>query len=153
RTGELTALATRGVDALDDYFARYLPQLGLAAVVPVAVLARIVSSDWVSAAIILGTLPLIPLFMVLIGWATKSRMDRQWRLLTRLSGHFLDVVAGLPTLKVFGRAAAQAENIRAITADYRRATLRTLRVAFLSSFALELLASISVALVAVSIGM
>ena len=153
RTGELTALATRGVDALDDYFARYLPQLGLAVVVPVAVLARIVTEDWVSAAIIVGTLPLIPLFMVLIGWATRSKMDRQWRLLARLSGHFLDVVAGLPTLKVFGRAKVQADNIRAITADYRRATLRTLRIAFLSSFALELLATISVALVAVSIGM
>ncbi|MGK5544966.1 thiol reductant ABC exporter subunit CydD [Streptomyces sp. URMC 127] len=153
RTGELTTLATRGVDALDDYFARYLPQLGLAVVVPVAVLARIVSADWLSALIIVLTLPLIPLFMVLIGWATRSRMDRQWRLLSRLSGHFLDVVAGLPTLKVFGRAKAQAESIRAITADYRRATLRTLRIAFLSSFALELLATVSVALVAVGIGM
>ncbi|MET9414201.1 thiol reductant ABC exporter subunit CydD [Streptomyces klenkii] len=153
RTGELTTLATRGVDALDDYFARYLPQLGLAVVVPVAVLARIVSADWISALIIVLTLPLIPLFMVLIGWATQSRMDRQWRLLSRLSGHFLDVVSGLPTLKVFGRAKAQAESIRAITADYRRATLRTLRIAFLSSFALELLATVSVALVAVGIGM
>ncbi|MFC4495519.1 thiol reductant ABC exporter subunit CydD [Streptomyces ovatisporus] len=153
RTGELTALVTRGVDALDDYFARYLPQLALAVVVPVAVLARIVTADWVSAAVITVTLPLIPLFMVLVGWATQARMDRQWRLLTRLSGHFLDVVAGLPTLKVFGRAKAQAENIRAITADYRRATLRTLRIAFLSSFVLELLATISVALVAVGIGM
>ncbi|MEU1819413.1 thiol reductant ABC exporter subunit CydD [Streptomyces roseifaciens] len=153
RTGELTTLATRGVDALDDYFARYLPQLGLAVVVPVAVLARIVSADWISALIIVLTLPLIPLFMVLIGWATQSRMDRQWRLLARLSGHFLDVVAGLPTLKVFGRAKAQAESIRAITADCRRATLRTLRLAFLSSFALELLATVSVALVAVGIGM
>ncbi|MFB4194082.1 thiol reductant ABC exporter subunit CydD [Streptomyces carpaticus] len=153
RSGELTALATRGVDALDDYFARYLPQLGLAVVVPVAVLARIVTDDWVSAAIIAGTLPLIPLFMILIGWATQAQMDRQWRQLARLSGHFLDVVGGLTTLKVFGRAKAQAENIRAITADYRRSTLRTLRVAFLSSFALELLATISVALVAVTIGM
>ncbi|WP_411081677.1 thiol reductant ABC exporter subunit CydD [Streptomyces sp. cmx-18-6] len=153
RTGSLVALATRGVDALDDYFARYLPQLGLAVVVPVAVLARIVTEDWVSAAIIVVTLPLIPLFMVLIGWATQSRMDRQWQLLSRLSGHFLDVVAGLPTLKVFGRAKAQAESIRTITSQYRRATLRTLRIAFLSSFALELLATLSVALVAVTIGM
>ncbi|SCK21961.1 ATP-binding cassette, subfamily C, CydCD [Streptomyces sp. WMMB 714] len=153
RTGELVTLATRGVDALDDYFARYLPQLALAVVVPVAVLARIVTADWVSAAVITVTLPLIPLFMVLVGWAAQARMDRQWRLLSRLSGHFLDVVSGLPTLKVFGRAKAQAENIRAITADYRRATLRTLRVAFLSSFVLELLATISVALVAVGIGM
>ncbi|MFF2007785.1 thiol reductant ABC exporter subunit CydD [Streptomyces sp. NPDC058195] len=153
RTGSLVALATRGVDALDDYFARYLPQLGLAVVVPVAVLARIVTEDWVSAAIIVVTLPLIPLFMILIGWATQSRMDRQWQLLSRLSGHFLDVVAGLPTLKVFGRAKAQAESIRTITTQYRRATLRTLRIAFLSSFALELLSTLSVALVAVTIGM
>ncbi|MEU6454539.1 thiol reductant ABC exporter subunit CydD [Streptomyces sp. NPDC047065] len=153
RTGSLVALATRGVDALDDYFSRYLPQLGLAVVVPVAVLARIVTEDWVSAAIIVGTLPLIPVFMVLIGWATQSRMDRQWRLLSRLSGHFLDVVAGLPTLKVFGRAKAQAESIKRITGEYRQATMRTLRIAFLSSFALELLATLSVALVAVTIGM
>ncbi|KPH99137.1 ABC transporter, CydDC cysteine exporter (CydDC-E) family, permease/ATP-binding protein CydD [Actinobacteria bacterium OV450] len=153
QTGSLVALATRGVDALDDYFSRYLPQLGLAVVVPVAVLARIVTEDWVSAAIIVVTLPLIPLFMVLIGMATQSRMDRQWRLLTRLSGHFLDVVAGLPTLKVFGRAKAQAESIRKITDEYRQATVRTLRIAFLSSFALELLATLSVALVAVTIGM
>ncbi|MFB6805832.1 thiol reductant ABC exporter subunit CydD [Streptomyces sp. NPDC056387] len=153
QTGSLVALATRGVDALDDYFSRYLPQLGLAVVVPVAVLARIVTEDWVSAAIIVVTLPLIPLFMVLIGMATQSRMDRQWRLLSRLSGHFLDVVAGLPTLKVFGRAKAQAESIRKITDEYRQATVRTLRIAFLSSFALELLATLSVALVAVTIGM
>ncbi|ARH92237.1 ABC transporter [Streptomyces sp. MOE7] len=153
RTGELTTLATRGIDALDDYFSRYLPQLGLAVVVPVAVLARIVTGDWISALTIVLTLPLIPLFMVLIGWATQSRMDHQWRLLARLSGHFLDVVEGLPTLKVFGRAKAQAEAIRTITGDYRRATLRTLRIAFLSSFALELLATLSVALVAVGIGM
>ncbi|MGY5058256.1 thiol reductant ABC exporter subunit CydD [Streptomyces sp. 900105755] len=153
RTGSLVTLATRGVDALDDYFSRYLPQLGLAVVVPVAVLARIVTEDWVSAAIIVGTLPLIPVFMVLIGWATQSRTDRQWRLLSRLSGHFLDVVAGLPTLKVFGRAKAQAESIRRITGEYRQATMRTLRIAFLSSFALELLATLSVALVAVTVGM
>ncbi|WP_327354885.1 thiol reductant ABC exporter subunit CydD [Streptomyces sp. NBC_01304] len=153
RTGSLVALATKGVDALDDYFARYLPQLGLAIVVPVAVLARIITEDWVSAAIIAGTLPLIPVFMVLIGWATQARMDRQWQLLSRLSGHFLDVVAGLPTLKVFGRAKAQADSIRKITGEYRQATMRTLRIAFLSSFALELLATLSVALVAVTIGM
>ncbi|OON79216.1 thiol reductant ABC exporter subunit CydD [Streptomyces tsukubensis] len=153
RTGSLVALATRGTDALDDYFSRYLPQLGLAVVVPIAVLTRIVTEDWVSAAIIVVTLPLIPVFMILIGMATQSRMDRQWKLLSRLSGHFLDVVAGLPTLKVFGRAKAQAESIRRITGEYRQATMRTLRIAFLSSFALELLSTLSVALVAVTIGM
>ncbi|EST37507.1 hypothetical protein N566_12650, partial [Streptomycetaceae bacterium MP113-05] len=152
-TGELATLATRGIDALDDYFARYLPQLGLAVVVPAAVLARIVVDDWVSALTIAVTLPLIPVFMVLIGWATQARTDRQWALLSRLAHHFLDVVAGLSTLKVFGRAKAQAENIRSLTGDYRRATLRTLRLALLSSFALELLASLSVALVAVGVGM
>ncbi|TNM30164.1 thiol reductant ABC exporter subunit CydD [Streptomyces sedi] len=152
-TGELTTLATRGIDALEEYFGRYLPQLGLAAVVPFAVLGWVATEDPVAAGIMLVTLPLIPLFMVLIGWATQAQTDRRWRRLARLSGHFLDVVAGLPTLKVFGRAGAQAENIRAITDSYRRGTLRTLRIAFLSSFALELLATLSVALVAVSIGM
>ena len=152
RTGELTTLATRGIDALDDYFARYLPQLALAVVVPVVLLARILGADWVSAAIIAGTLPLIPGFMVLIGLATKARMDSQWQSLARLSHHFLDVVGGLPTLKVFNRAKAQAATIARITDEYRRATLRTLRIAFVSSFALELLSTISVALVAVSIG-
>ncbi|MFJ6621252.1 thiol reductant ABC exporter subunit CydD [Kitasatospora sp. NPDC091335] len=152
RTGELTTLATRGIDALDDYFARYLPQLALAVVVPVIVLLRIVGADFTSAAIIAGTLPLIPLFMVLIGMATQARMDRQWDTLARLSHHFLDVVAGLPTLKVFNRARTQAATIARITADYRRATLRTLRIAFVSSFTLELLSTLSVALVAVTVG-
>ncbi|MFF4819411.1 thiol reductant ABC exporter subunit CydD [Kitasatospora sp. NPDC001309] len=152
RTGELTTLATRGIDALDDYFARYLPQLALAVVVPVIVLLRIGGADLTSAAIIAGTLPLIPLFMVLIGMATQSRMDRQWNTLARLSHHFLDVVAGLPTLKVFNRARTQAATIARITADYRKATLRTLRIAFISSFALELLSTLSVALVAVTVG-
>ncbi|MGW4644930.1 thiol reductant ABC exporter subunit CydD [Kitasatospora sp. NPDC004289] len=152
RTGELATLATRGIDALDDYFARYLPQLALAVVVPAVVLLRILGADLTSAAIIAGTLPLIPLFMVLIGMATQSRMDRQWASLARLGHHFLDVVAGLPTLKVFNRAKAQAETVRRITDEHRRATLRTLRIAFVSSFALELLATLSVALVAVGIG-
>jgi ATP-binding cassette subfamily C protein CydCD len=153
RSGELTALVTRGVDALDDYFGRYLPQLALSVVVPVAVLARIVTADWISAAIITATLPLIPVFMVLIGLATQRHMDRQWRTLARLSHHFLDVVSGLPTLKVFGRAKAQVSAIRRITDEYRRTTLRTLRIAIVSSFALELLSTLSVALVAVSIGL
>ena len=153
RSGELSALVTRGIDALDDYFARYLPQLALAVVVPVAVLLRIGTADWVSAGVIVVTLPLIPVFMALIGWATQAHTTRQWRLLSRLSGHFLDVVEGLPTLRIFGRAGAQTEKIGRITDRYRRATLHTLRLAFLSSFALELLSTVSVALVAVGIGM
>ncbi|MFZ2113008.1 MAG: thiol reductant ABC exporter subunit CydD, partial [Solirubrobacteraceae bacterium] len=152
-TGELTVLATRGLDALDGYFSLYLPQLLLAAIVPLVVLVAVVSQDWISAAIIAFTLPLIPLFMALVGAATREKMDRQMRTLQRLAGHFLDVVAGLPTLKVFGRAKAQAASIRAISERYRETALSNLRVTFLSSLILELLATISVALVAVAIGL
>jgi thiol reductant ABC exporter CydD subunit len=153
RSGELTTLATRGVDALDGYFAKYLPQLVLAVIVPLAVLARIVTEDWVATVTIVLTLPLIPVFMVLVGKATQARTQRQWRTLTVLGHHFLDVVAGLPTLKVFGRAKAQARSIAAVTDAYRRASMATLRVAFLSALVLELLATLSVALVAVGVGL
>jgi thiol reductant ABC exporter CydD subunit len=153
RTGEVAVLATRGIDALDGYFALYLPQLCLAVIVPVAVLVAIAVNDWISAAIIAGTLPLIPLFMALVGASTRERMDQQLRVLQRLAGHFLDVVAGLPTLKVFGRAKAQIAAIGEITDRYRRAAMATLRVSFLSSLILELVATISVALVAVAVGL
>ena len=151
--GELATLATRGVDALDAYFARYLPMLVLAVTVPIVGGVAILTQDVLAAVIVALTLPLIPLFMVLVGLYTQSRVDRQWRTLGVLSGHFLDVVAGLPTLAVFGRAKAQAASIRRIGDAYRVATLRVLRVAFLSSLVLELLATLSVALIAVSIGL
>ncbi|MDN3354241.1 thiol reductant ABC exporter subunit CydD [Actinomadura sp. DC4] len=153
RGGELATVATRGIDALDGYFSRYLPQLVLAVIVPAAVGLRILFGDWLSALTIALTLPLIPVFAILVGLTTKAKMERRWRTLTLLAGHFLDAVTGLPTLKVFGRARAQAEAIRAVTDRYRRATMSTLRVAFLSALVLELLATISVALVAVSIGL
>jgi thiol reductant ABC exporter CydD subunit len=153
RTGDLTVLATRGIDALDGYFSLYLPQLFLAVIVPVVVVVVVLWNDWLSAAIIAFTIPLIPLFMALVGAATKERMDGQFRTLERLAGHFLDVVAGLPTLKIFGRAKAQAAAIGEITERYRRATISTLRITFLSSLILELVATISVALVAVEIGL
>ena len=153
RTGELAILATRGIDALDGYFSLYLPQLFLAAIVPVTIVVVVLWNDWISAAIIAFTIPLIPLFMALVGAATKERMDSQFRILERLAGHFVDVVAGLPTLKVFGRAKAQAQAIGEITERYRRAALGTLRITFLSSLILELVATISVALVAVAIGL
>jgi ATP-binding cassette, subfamily C, bacterial CydD len=153
REGEINALTTRGLDALDPYFARYLPQLVLACLVPVAVLIRVALADWISALVIAATLPLIPVFAVLVGLHTKAQTRRQWALLGRLGGHFLDVVEGLPTLKIFGRAAAQAEVIAAVTNAHRRATMRTLRVAFLSSFVLELAATLATALVAVEVGL
>ena len=153
RTGELALLVTRGIDVLDAYFSLYLPQLFLAVIVPAMVIVAVLVEDWISAAIIAFTIPLIPVFMALVGASTKERMDRQLRTLERLGGHFLDVVAGLPTLKVFGRARAQAAAIREITDRYRRTALSTLRVTFLSSLILELVATISVALVAVAIGL
>jgi thiol reductant ABC exporter CydD subunit len=153
RTGELAILATRGVDTLDGYFSLYLPQLFLAVIVPLVVLAVVLFQDWISAAIIAATIPFIPLFMALVGATTRERMDRQVRTLERLAGHFLDVVAGLPTLKVFGRAKAQAAAIGEITDRYRRSAIAALRIAFLSSLILELVATISVALVAVAIGL
>ena len=122
-------------------------------IVPVVVVVVVLWNDWLSAAIIAFTIPLIPLFMALVGAATKERMDGQFRTLERLAGHFLDVVAGLPTLKIFGRAKAQATAIGEITERYRSATISTLRITFLSSLILELVATISVALVAVEIGL
>jgi len=151
--GEVVSLATRGIDALDSYFARYLPQLVLAVIVPIAVLATVLGQDLLSAFIIAITLPLIPIFMILIGLYTKRRVDRQWRTLTLLSGHFLDLISGLPTLKIFGRAKTQAAAIEAIGDRYRSTTMAVLKITFLSSLALELLASLSVALVAVSVGL
>ncbi len=153
KAGELVTLATRGLDALDEYFSRYLPQLVLAAIVPFAVLAVVFWADWISGIVILVTLPLIPVFMALIGLHTQQRTERQWRLLSRLGGHFLDVVEGLPTLAVFRRAKAQATIIRRVGEDHRAATMGTLRIAFLSAFALELLATLAVALVAVEVGL
>jgi len=153
RRAEITTLTTRGLDALDGYFAGYLPQLVLAVLVPVVVLARIVPADLVAAVTIAVTLPMIPVFMALVGLATEARNRRRWRALARLGHHFLDVVSGLGTLKVFGRARAQVDNIRRVTDDYRRATMGTLRIAFLSSLVLELLATLAVALVAVGIGL
>ncbi|WP_037044443.1 thiol reductant ABC exporter subunit CydD [Pseudonocardia halophobica] len=150
--GELVTLATRGLDALDDYFARYLPQLVLAVMVPVAVLVVIAGADWVSAVVVAVTVPLIPLFMALVGMHTQARTNRQWALLNRLGGHFLDVVEGLPTLALFRRAKAEAALVRKVTDQHREATMGTLKVAFLSAFVLEVLATLAVALVAVEVG-
>jgi ATP-binding cassette, subfamily C, bacterial CydD len=153
QAGEITTLATRGLDGLDAYFARYLPQLVLACLVPAAVLIRVAFADWISALVIAASLPAIPVFAVLVGLHTKAQTRRQWALLARLGGHFLDVVEGLPTLKVFGRANAQADVIAVVTGAHRTATMSTLRVAFLSAFVLELAAALATALVAVEVGL
>jgi thiol reductant ABC exporter CydD subunit len=153
RSGELTTLATRGLDALDPYFSRYLPQLVLASIVPVLVCGWIFTADPLSAVIIAVTLPLVPVFMVLVGMHSRAQTERQWRRLSLLGHHFLDLVTGLPTLRAFGRSAVQRDRIGRTTDAYRRATLAALRVSFLSALVLELLATFSVALVAVSVGL
>jgi thiol reductant ABC exporter CydD subunit len=153
RSGDVVTLAVEGVDALDAYFGRYLPQLVLAVTVPVTILIAVLRVDWVSAVILAVTLPVIPVFMALIGMATRAHTDRQLRTLQVLSGRFLEVVRGLTTLKVFGRSRAQAEAIAEVTHRYRERLMATLRITFLSSLALELLASVSVAIVAVAVGL
>jgi thiol reductant ABC exporter CydD subunit len=133
--------------------ARFLPQVVLAVTVPVAVVATLALLDPLSALLVGLTLPLVPVFMILVGMHTRASADRQWRRLSVLSGHFLDVVQGLPTLKVFGRAKAQAETVRRVGDEHREATARVLRVAFLSALVLELVATLSVAVVAVGVGL
>ncbi|WUJ71230.1 thiol reductant ABC exporter subunit CydD [Kribbella soli] len=153
RSSALTTLLTKGLDDLDPYFARYLPQLVLASTVPAGVIGWMATGDLIAAGTVLVTLPLIPIFMALIGWATQARSRRRQHALAVLAHHFADVVGGLTTLKLFGRAKAQESAVRRVTDQHRAASMGSLRLAFLSSFALELLASISVALVAVGVGL
>ncbi len=152
RSGEITALVTRGVTAAEPYLTRYLPALVLAVVLPPLTVVAIASQDLLSAVVVLATLPLVPVFGALVGLATRDRAREPWRAMGSLSGHFVDVMRGLPTLVVFRRARAQSERICQITERYRVATMRTLRVAFASSAVLELVATLSVAVVAVTVG-
>jgi len=152
-TADVTLTVGRGLDALDGYFTKYLPQLILTAIATPVLLAVIFWQDATSGIIVLVTLPLIPVFMMLVGWATQAAQSRQWEKLSTLSRGFLDVVAGLSTLKLFGRQHRQAAHIRAVSDDYRVHTMTVLRMSFLSGFVLKLAASLSVALVAVAIGL
>ena len=150
--GEIAAVAVQGVDGLEAYFGRYLPQVVLAAVVPFVVLAWVATIDVGSALLLLITLPLVPLFMWLIGRYTSERTRERWLALRLLSTHFLDVVRGLPTLRAFNRSRAQGAVISDVGERYRRAAMGTLRVSFLSGSVLELAATLGVALVAVTVG-
>jgi ATP-binding cassette subfamily C protein CydD len=150
--GEIAATAVQGVEGLEAYFARYLPQVVLAIVVPVAVLGLAAAIDPISAALMLITLPLVPVFMWLIGRNTEERTRERWLAFRLLSTHFLDVVRGLPTLRAFNRGRQQAAVLDRIGERYRRTTIGTLRVAFLSGAVLELAATLGVALVAVTAG-
>ncbi len=149
---EIAAVAVQGVDALEGYFARYLPQVVLASVVPFLVIAWVAAVDWESALIMLLTLPLVPAFMWLIGRYTEQRTRERWLALRRLSSHFLDVVRGLPTLRALGRAGDEVAVLATVSERYRATTMETLRVSFLSGSVLELAATLGVALVAVTAG-
>ncbi|WP_454051504.1 thiol reductant ABC exporter subunit CydD [Cellulomonas sp. Marseille-Q8402] len=149
----VVTLATRGLEALEPYFVRYLPQLVLSATVTPAVLVVILGFDWISAAVAAGTIPLVPVFMVLIGQLTQGRSERSLRVMQRLGSQVLDLVAGLTTLRAFGRERGPAARVRALGEAHRRATMGTLRIAFLSGMVLELLTTLAVALVAVGIGL
>jgi ATP-binding cassette, subfamily C, bacterial CydD len=151
-SGELVTAAVQGVDALETYFARYLPQTVLAVCVPVLLVAWILPRDLAAGIVLLVTVPLVPVFMVLIGLAARTRSERRWHALTRLGAHFVDVVHGLETLRAHDRDRAQAETLAAAGDAYRRETMGTLRVAFLSALVLELFAMLGTALVAATVG-
>jgi thiol reductant ABC exporter CydD subunit len=153
RAGALAAAAGRGIEALDAYFARYLPQLALAAAVPLFVVAWMFPLDPLAAVIVLVTLPLIPLFGALVGAATRARVARRWRAFSDLSAGFVEALRALPTLKVYGRSREQVAAFASLSDRHRRETMGTLRIAFLSAFVLELAATISVAVVAVAVGL
>lgn len=150
--GDLVTLTVDGVESLDNYFSGYLPQLALAVLIPPAILAFIVPIDWVFALILMVTAPLIPCFMIMIGSRAESLNRTQWQTINRLSRRFLDAVQGLVTLKMFNAEKREIDMVRTISDEYGRNTLSVLRVAFLSALALEFMATVSVALVAVLVG-
>lgn len=152
-SAELNLLLTNGLDSLDAYFAKFLPQIVYTAIAAPIYVVTIFNQDVLSGVIVLTTMPLIPLFMTFIGWATAMVQSRQLASLTALSTQFADAVRGLTTLRVFGRAKAQVQIMSANAEQHRKRTMKVLSVSFLSGFALELIASLAVALVAVSIGL
>ncbi|HEX2182962.1 MAG TPA: thiol reductant ABC exporter subunit CydD [Rubrobacteraceae bacterium] len=152
RTGELATAATEGVERLDAYFARYLPQAALSVLVPLLIAAYIFPRDWSSAVLLLVTAPVIPVMMVLVGSYAEEHTQRQWAALSRLGASFLDAVQGLGTLKALGRSAEERERVAAASEEFRRRTLKVLRYAFLSGFVLEFMTAMAIALVAVTLG-
>jgi len=152
RSGAIATTAVDGVEALEKYVTLYLPQAQLAAIIPVVILVFVFPNDWISGLILMLTAPLLPLFMIIIGGQTEKLNQRQWRTLARMSAHFFDAIEGLTTLKLFQGARREAKMVSRIAEDYRRQTMKVLRVAFLSSLVLEFLGSISIAMVAVLVG-
>ena len=151
-TASLVSVVTSGLDAIDGYFGKYLPQFLMAVTVPVILAVMVGLHDLTTLVIVLVTIPIIPLFMVLIGWTTSEQVARRFKVQLRLANHFADLMAGLPTLQIFGRAGRQTKGLKSSEDSSRRETMSTLRVAFLSAGVLELAATLSVALIAVTIG-
>jgi len=152
RTGELATTATEGVEKLEAYFGRYLPQVFLSALVPLLIAAYVLPLDWASSVLLLMTAPMIPILMVLVGSYAEEHMQRQWTALSRLGVSFVDALQGLPTLKVFGRSAEEREKMAAASEEFRERTMKVLRYAFISGFVLEFTTAMAIALVAVSLG-
>lgn len=151
-SGEVANTLVEGIEALENYYARYLPTMSLVALIPLSILIFIFPIDWISGVVLVITAPLIPFFMILIGKGTEKLNHKQWRKLARMSAHFLDMIQGISTLKLFNASKREAKTIAMISDEYRKTTMSVLRVAFLSSLALEFLATVSIAIVAVLIG-
>ncbi len=152
QTGTLINTVMDGIEALEDYYARYLPTMAMVAIIPPAILLVILPHDWISGLVLLLTAPVIPFFMIMIGKGTEELNKKQWRKLARMSGHLLDLIQGMTTLKIFNASRKEAEVVAEIADDYRKSTMSVLRVAFLSSLLLEFFSSIGIAIVAVLIG-
>ena len=152
RTGELTAAAVEGIEALDAYFSQYLPQLVITTLIPISILIFVFPIDLLSGIVFLITAPLIPFFMIMIGKGAETVTKRQYETLRLLSAHFLDSLQGLTTLKLFGQSKGQTRTIAKISEQFRDTTMSVLRITFLSALALELLATLSTAIIAVEIG-
>ncbi len=152
RTGQVVNTIVDGAETLHRYYAAYLPQMALSACIPLAILAFVVPADWVSGLIMVLSAPLIPVFMILIGKGTEALNQSQWRKLARMSAYFFDIVEGLTTLKLFNASCREVAVVASVSDDYRRSTMAVLRVAFLSSLALEFFATVSIAMIAVYVG-
>ncbi|NTV98111.1 MAG: thiol reductant ABC exporter subunit CydD, partial [Chlorobiaceae bacterium] len=153
QSGRLSTTMLKGIESLDAYFSSYLPQIFLALFTPLLVVAAIMPDDWQSAVILLLSAPLIPFFMILIGKSASAVTEKQWKTMSRMSGQFLDILQGLSTLKLFAQSARRRKSIEETGENFRKATMKVLKIAFLSSLTLELVGTIGTAIIAVSIGM
>ncbi len=152
QTGEIVSTATEGIDRLDPYFARYMPQIMLSVITPIMILVYVFPLDLTSALLLLFTAPIIPILMIVVGTYAQGHIERQWLALSRMSAYFLDVLQGLPTLKLFGRGKAETERVEAVSEEFRKRTMKVLRYAFLSGLVLEFMTMAAIALIAVSLG-